>query len=239
VKRFFAGLWVVLPLAFWATRVCCAESTGHAAVEAFFGSQDPFVRQTVLPNIEKHRQSDCTLQFVDGTGAAIPNLRVTGQLKRHQFLFGACPPENKADLDPRFVAAWSELFNYGVAQNSLKWGNVEKQQGQYDFSRIDRMLDLCSQHDVVLEYHFLTGYHPTWLAALSVEERAKCQKAFARAILQRYKGKMSFFQLYNEDWLTVENQAGRRSTFSFVLDPGSTLHRFVVGGDRPGMGGKR
>src|SRR5436305_845982 len=48
-----------------------AQARGHAAVEAFFHSQDPFIRQTVLPNIEKHRKSDCTLEFVDGTGAAI------------------------------------------------------------------------------------------------------------------------------------------------------------------------
>lgn len=197
-----ASLMVLLTAVDFYAAEPSSPSAISEAVESFFASQDPFVRQTVLPNIEKHRQSDCTLAFVDDKGAAVLNVHVTGQLKRHQFLFGACPPETKADLDPRFVAAWGSLFNYGVSQNALKWGNVEKQQGRYDFSRIDQMLDLCRQHDVALEYHFLTGYHPTWLAGLPVEERGKCQKAFARAILQRYKDRISFFQVYNEDWLT-------------------------------------
>ena len=65
------------------------------AVESFFASQDPFVRQTVLPNIEKHRKSDCTLQFVDKAGAAVPNLRIAGRLKRHQFLFALPARESR------------------------------------------------------------------------------------------------------------------------------------------------
>lgn len=179
-----------------------AEPTAYDAVEAFFQSPDPFVRETVLPNIEKHRKSDCVLEFVDAAGAALPDLRVTGGLRRHEFLFGACPPEKGADLDPRFIAAWSDLFNYGVSQNALKWASVERQRGKYDFDRIDRMIDLCARHGVVLEYHFLTGYHPAWLAGLPEEERARCQQAVARAVLDRYRDKIRYFQVYNEDWLT-------------------------------------
>ncbi|MHB8898407.1 MAG: endo-1,4-beta-xylanase [Thermoguttaceae bacterium] len=199
--RALAGVAALVVL-LCAAGLCAEPSAGHAAVEAFFNSPDPFVRQTVLPNIEKNRKSDCTLELVDAQGAPAAKVKITGRLKEHRFLFGACPPESKADLDPKFIAAWAGLSNYGVAQNAMKWGNVEKEQGQYDFGRIDQMLDLCTRHGVVLEYHFLTGYHPAWLAALPPEEQARCQRAFARAILDRYRDKIAFFQVYNEDWLT-------------------------------------
>ena len=182
--------------------VLWAETPYHKAVESFFNSNDSFVKETVIPNIEKNRKSDFTLRFVDGKGKVLSNLKIIGGLKRHQFLFGACPPESRTDFDPRWIAAWSNLFAYGVAQNAMKWSNVEREQGNRDFSRVDRILDLCTKNDVVLEYHFLTGYHPQWLNVLPDSEKARHQKAFAREVLKRYKDKLAFFQVFNEDWQT-------------------------------------
>jgi endo-1,4-beta-xylanase len=174
----------------------------HPAVEAFFNSPDPFIQQTVIPNIEKHRKSDFTLRFADAKGKTLSGLKLTGQLERHQFLFGACPGESRADADPRWIAAWSKLFNYGVGQNAMKWSNVERAQGVRDFARIDRILDMAEKHGIALEYHFLTGYHPAWLKDLPDAEKAEHQKAFAREVVKRYKDKMAFFQVFNEDWQT-------------------------------------
>ncbi len=197
VIALLAGLSALL-----ATAVLQAEIGYHPAVEAFFNSQDPFVKETVIPNIEKNRKSDFTLRFADGKGKILSNLKVSGRLERHQFLFGACPGESRADSDPRWVAAWSNLFNYGVAQNAMKWSSVERLPGVRDFDRVDRILDLATKHDVVLEYHFLTGYHPSWLSDLPDAEKAQHQKAFAREVVKRYKDKMAFFQVFNEDWQT-------------------------------------
>jgi endo-1,4-beta-xylanase len=179
-----------------------AETGDNNAVDAFFNSKDPFIQETVIPNIEKNRKSDFVLRFVDANGKALPNLKITGSLKRHDFLFGSCPPESKTDFDPRWILAWSNLFNYGVAQNAMKWSNVEKEPGVRDFGRIDRILNITSKNGMALEYHFLTGYHPQWFASLSDAEKAERQKAYARDTVKRYKDKIAFFQLYNEDWQT-------------------------------------
>ncbi len=104
-----------------ATAVSCSKTQYDDAVEAVFKSKDPFIQQVVIPNIEKNRKSDFHLRFTDERGNALGNLKITGHLRRHKFLFGACPPETPETLDPRCVAAWSSLFNYGVAQNALKW----------------------------------------------------------------------------------------------------------------------
>jgi GH35 family endo-1,4-beta-xylanase len=195
----------VLALSIWLSAmpvVALAETRYHEAVDEFFNSKDPFIQKTVIPNIEKYRKGDFTLRFVDGKGKALPNLKINGSLKRNEFLFGACAPESKAELDQKWIAAWSKLFGYGLAENAMKWGNVEKEQGICDFNRIDRIVDISAKNDVVLEYHFLTGYHPQWLAGLPDSEKAERQQAFARSVVDRYKDKIGFFQVYNEDWQT-------------------------------------
>ena len=184
-----------------------AERQAHPAVEAFLASSDPFVQETVLPAIARHRKAAGVIEVVDEAGVPVRDARVVGRLVRHRFLFGACPPERTEDLTPRFIQQWAGLVNFGVAQNALKWSNVERERGRPDFTRVDRMLDLCDEHGVTLEYHFLTGYHPDWLEALPEAERAACQQAFARAVVERYRGRIPFFQVYNEDWLSHVKRA--------------------------------
>lgn len=196
-----------LAVAWLSTPAAEAERPVHPAVAAFVAGDDPFVRDTVLPNIERQRRADAVVTVVDDAGRPLPGARVRGRLIRHRFLFGACPPEREEDLTPRFIEKWAGLANFGVSQNALKWANVERERGRPDFTRVDRMLDLCDEHGVALEYHFLTGYHPDWLEQLPEEERAACQQAFARAVVERYRGRIPFFQVYNEDWLSHVKRA--------------------------------
>lgn len=202
--RWAAGL---LLAATAASGVASAEPPLHPAVEAFFASSDPVVRETVLPGIERHRRADAVLTVVDDAGRPVAGARVRGRLVRHRFLFGACPPERTEDLAPRFVERWAGLVNFGVTQNAFKWSTVERERGRPDFGRIDRLLDLCDARGVVLEYHFLTGYHPDWLAEVPEAERGPLQQAFAREIVARYRGRIRFFQVYNEDWLSHVKRA--------------------------------
>jgi endo-1,4-beta-xylanase len=196
-----------LPLVLLAAAVSCSRTDYNEAVEAVFHSKDPFIQQVVIPNIEKNRKSDYTLRFTDERGNPLAGLRIKGALRRHKFLFGACPPETPQALDPRCVAAWSSLFNYGVAQNALKWAHVEGEKGLRNFKRADEMADLCAKHGIVLEYHFLTGYHPDWLDELPDDEKACTQKEFALEAVERYKDKIRFFQVYNEDQHTHISRA--------------------------------
>ena len=183
----------------WAAALAGAD---EPAVEAFFASPDPFVRETVLPNIERHRKADAELTIVDRAGRPVPHARVRGRLVRHRFLFGACPPEREEDLNPRFIDKWSGLVNFAVSQNALKWSTVERERGRPDFGQVDRLLELCAARGVAVEWHFLTGYHPAWLAEVPEGERGAIQEAFARAMVERYRDRIEFFQVFNEDWLS-------------------------------------
>ena len=47
------GCWAVMLLGV----VAVGEEPVHPAVDSFFSSEDLFIQNTVLPNIEKHRKS--------------------------------------------------------------------------------------------------------------------------------------------------------------------------------------
>jgi len=60
-------------------------------VKAFFESEDPFVRDVVLPNIDKHRKGDLTLSLSSGN-TPLADAEVSVELVRHNFHFGTSPP---------------------------------------------------------------------------------------------------------------------------------------------------
>ena len=174
----------------------------HPAVTALLKNGNPFIQNTILPNIEKYRMGDYTLEFVGAGGAPVKDLKVSVELKRHQFLFGVCPPEWSSTNNPKVVEAWGNLFNFGVVSTATKWASVEKEPGKYDYRRADKILALSKKYGVSLEYHFLTGYHPGWLASLPDDQKAERQKAYAFDAIKRYRNDFAFFEVYNEDWLT-------------------------------------
>lgn len=171
----------------------------HPAVEAFFNSTDPFVQGTVIPNIEKNRKSDARIAFTDKDGKPLPGLEVSVKQVEHAFLWGAVPPfERSLYSAPAIVKLWRDIYNYGITEYVFKWANVEKVKGAYDFSVADKVLETMRASGAQLEYHFLTGYHPLWLETEPAAEKARLQKAFALATLERYKDRIRHYQVYNE-----------------------------------------
>lgn len=190
-----------LPVAALAALLAACAAKADPAVDAFFDSPDLFIQNTVLPNIEKNRKCDVALKFVDAAGNPLPNLKVTGQLTRHAFLFGCCMPDFKDD-DGKFTRAWADLFNFSIPANAGKWTALEKNRGTTDFSRLDALLDLCEKNGMTAEFHFLSGYHPDWLEKVPDAEKAGLQKAHALRTIEHVKDRVAFIQVFNEDWLT-------------------------------------
>ena len=173
----------------------------HPAVTAFFESKDPFVREIVLPNIEANRKCNADLQVVNADGQPLPRAHVSAELNRHEFLFGHC--DLATERDPKKSKLLNILFNYTCPGNETKWRAFAKSPNENDFSKVDAMLDFCRKRDVVLEWHFLSGYHPAWLEDVTPDsEKARFQIDNGRSVLKRYHDKVRFFQVINEDWHT-------------------------------------
>jgi hypothetical protein len=178
----------------------------HAAVDKFFNSTDPFITTTILPNIEKNRKSDVTVKVVTIDGRPAVGYQVTSILANSDFKWGASPPKPsvgaEASVPPVEEQLWGEMYNYAIPQYTTKWSNIEQVQGTYDYTQPDALLGIFERDGVQMEQHFLTGYHPAWLLPLADTAKAPLQEAFAMDILARYKDKIQFWQVFNEDFKT-------------------------------------
>jgi hypothetical protein len=188
------------------------QATFHDAVNKLFGSTDPFIKNTVLPNIDKYRKSDATVKIVTADGMPASGYQVTATLTNPDFKWGACPvrPMMGSESNPPAVEEklWGEMFNLAIPQYTTKWANIEAVRGTYDYTAADTLLGIMDRNGVQMEQHFLVGYHPEWLATVTSDaDKAKAQEAFALSILARYKDRVKFFQVYNEDFKTHIDRA--------------------------------
>ena len=126
---------------------------------------------------------------------------MSAELKRHEFLFGHC--DLATERDPNRRELLNDIFHYTCPGMRPSGELLQKDPEENDFSRVDAMLDFCREHDIALEWHFLSGYHPEWLASVTEDrEKARLQMENGRTVLKRYHDQVRFFQVINEDWLT-------------------------------------
>lgn len=171
----------------------------HPAVEDFFNSSDPFIQQKVLPNVEKHRKTDACLRFYLPAGKRADTLEVSVALRRHRFHFGCAPREELAKEGP-YREAWRGIWEYGVPENAQKWYRIEPEEGKRDYRTSDALVNYLKSNDYTIEYHFLTGYHPKWLAEKTDQEKTRLQKSHMLETVERYCDRVDYFQVYNEFW---------------------------------------
>ena len=173
----------------------------HPAVSAFFHSDDRFVQEVIISSIERERKHDIHIQVVSEHGVAFEKCRVFAELQSHEFLFGHCNLATEKSARKR--KQLNDIFHFTCPENLTKWKNYAPRLGEYDFSKIDAMVNYCGNHGIGVEWHFLSGYHPEWLASVGSDaEKAAIQLKNSRMVLNRYQGAVNFFQVFNEDWHT-------------------------------------
>ena len=193
----------------------------HPAVTAFFNNDDSFVRDVVIPSMESERKSKVHVRIVSSDGTPLRGCQVSAELHRHEFLFGHC--NLATEKSPRNRHLLSDLFHFTCPENLTKWKSYAPKQGIYDFSKTDAMVAYCNANEISIEWHFLSGYHPEWFTALQSDaEKEAIQLANSRAVLDRYKNKVRFFQVFNEDWHT---HVGRAKVFCDQIELFKTLRK--------------
>jgi len=125
---------------------------------------------------------------------------------------GALAPEffglhmHRADSTTRWpfmrFGTW-RLWDAGVT-----WNNIEPERGQYRFEKLDRLIELAQEHGV--EPVFVLGVTPQWASSRPSEsspygpgggaEPRDIQdwENFVRTLAIRYKGRIHYFELWNE-----------------------------------------
>jgi endo-1,4-beta-xylanase len=176
-----------------------ADEPMHRTVEAFFDSDSPFIQETVLPNVERHRKADARLLLQASDGQSLSGVKISVELLRHQFHFG-CAPRRELSVDGPYRKAWINIWEYAVPENAQKWASIERSEGKRDFATSDAIVDFLNAQQCPVEYHFLSGYHPEWINEKSPEEMTKSQRHHMLETVERYKDSVEYFQVYNEFW---------------------------------------
>ncbi len=121
-------------------------------------------------------------------GCAIPN----------GFVDGSMPENDKKQFEEKFLAN----FNSAVTENAVKWGTMERQKGEVDYSVIDDILNWTEANNIPLRGHNLFWGIPKfiqpWIKELSDDELELTIKNRAETVTARYKGRFAEYDLNNE-----------------------------------------
>ncbi len=138
-------------------------------------AMETFMATTVQDNIEKYRKANVTIQIVNADGRPVQDLAVKFDTTKLAFTFGGSLGYMEAstnllpaaDGDQRPPAAkpiemekLPEVFNGSMIPFSGKWAFIEPNPGQYRWEDLDKYVDYCTQNDLTMEFHHLTGIRP-------------------------------------------------------------------------------
>ncbi len=116
----------------------------------------------------------------------------------------------------------ADFGSYRAWDANVSWANLEPSQGRWDFSRLDKLVSLATQHNVSVLITF--GGTPAWASARPSEEGAygkgsaaeprdfRDWENYVRRVATRYRGRVKRYELANEPYFT-ELDAHREQRF--------------------------
>src|SRR5262249_10345962 len=87
-------------------------------------------------------------------------------------LVGAAVQARLLRGEPSYAAAVAHHFGYLTAEFEMKWGQIERQPGQRDYTRADEIVAFAEARGMRMKGHALVwhGDSPAWLESLSPPE---------------------------------------------------------------------
>lgn len=140
-----------------------------------------------------------------------PGAAVEVQQTRHEFLFGTAVANQVVENTPDAMSAkdrkmylkiLGENFNYAVHENALKWYDCEAKQGVVDYSRAEKIWQLCNELNIPMRGHCIfwakDDFIMPWLNKLNNDELRAAIKRRAIDVTKQFKGRIEEFDLNNE-----------------------------------------
>ncbi len=151
--------------------------------------------------IRQYRMGELTVKAKPGATVRVEQIK-------HEFWFGAAISSSvfrgrsdSAD-DRKYKEVFLKNFNAAVTENALKWHDMERRQGQVDYSIVDAMLKWTEENDIPLRGHNIfwgiPGRVQDWLKQMDDKELHEALRTRATTIARRYKGRFAEYDLNNE-----------------------------------------
>src|SRR4030065_355366 len=158
--------------------------------------------------VEKRIQQ---LRMGELTVKTAPGAEVRVEQTRHEFLFGAALANGLAEHDAAafseadrkmFLKVLADNFNYAVHENSLKWYDCEKTEGNVDYATADRIWEYCRDLEIPMRGHCLywekEKHCMDWLKPLDNERLRAAVVRRGLDVTRHFQGRINEFDLNNE-----------------------------------------
>jgi len=152
-------------------------------------------------SIDEHRKAQAVLRVLDRSGRPLPGTKVSVEQTGHDFLFGCniymFDRFRDEARDAAYKQRFAELFNYATL--GFYWRSYEPQRGTPNYAYTDQVVAWCQDHGIRMKGHpLLWGAQagvPTWSQG---QPSAEIQRQRVTEIMQRYRGKIEFWEVVNE-----------------------------------------
>jgi endo-1,4-beta-xylanase len=133
--------------------------------------------------------------------------------------------------DPQFATVLGQQFNSLSPENELKWSFNEPQQGVFDFTKLDRIVDYAQAHHMAVKGHGLISgcCNPDWLQQITdpAALRAAMTNHF-ETLMTRYAGKVDRWDVVTEA-LSIAGGTGLDQNYFYrVLGPDYIADAFEI-----------
>ncbi|HSI36635.1 MAG TPA: endo-1,4-beta-xylanase [Tepidisphaeraceae bacterium] len=174
--------------------------------------EDQFLEQA-REDIVKYRTSEAKVEVVGADGKPLAGVDVSVRHVRHAFLFGvSIPPfEDSSGLESpewtapqvteKQLAAVKGVFNFSMIPFSAKWNWLEPTEGARRYEELDKYVDWCTRNGIVMEFHYLSGFMPTWARARYRSDPESVRRAWEKFCLDtvdRYQDRIPYWQVVND-----------------------------------------
>ncbi len=173
--------------------------------EDLAGAQVHFLRDVVMPNIERHRKRDARLQVLDTQGRPASNATYHLRQVDSAFRFGATLPPFVASPPGQGVTGrvvteaerqrFGELFNHTVTGTTGWWMSIAPAPDVRWYDDLDALVAWAVDRGVSVEFSFVAGFNPPWAAEHSDKDRRPLLEAHARQLVERYADRIDMWHL--------------------------------------------
>ncbi len=107
--------------------------------------------------------------------------------------------------EPEYEETFLAHFDGFTPEFELKWGQVQPQQGSYNFGTVDRLVDFAESHGKRVRGHVLAWHKslPGWMTSRTWtrEEAIALLEDYVATVMGRYKGRILEWDVINEAFL--------------------------------------
>ncbi|WP_311202686.1 endo-1,4-beta-xylanase [Actinophytocola gossypii] len=145
-----------------------------------------------------------------------PDPDPSGTLRDHAeargFLIGTALATGPLSGEASYRDIAGSEFNVVTAENAMKWDATEPQQGQFNFSGADQIMDFAEANGQTVHGHTLVWHNqtPGWVQNLDANAMRTAMRNHIDTVVGRYAGRIPSWDVVNE---VFNENGGMRDSF--------------------------